>query len=618
MLMREYFCSVTVPPALLPAGECEAFIMYRLSRWMLQLSVVCGVYSLSLVALLSWPWTGVFVLGIGFAVAARRNIRHLTTLGSARWADERDLTNAGLIDSKTGLILGRIPVRSNPLGALCSLFWRRITPKHACEQVLKLLKRDRERLVRASNAIHTAVFAPSGLGKGVSLIIPFLRECDESCVVVDFKGENALLTAEHRRKVHGHQIVLLDPFRVITQTSDCFNPLNDIKDDDPLAIDECNDLAKALVLRAPDEKEPHWNDSAEAWISAMLATVVRYGESDSRSLQTVRDLLSNPERTELAIKLMRESDAWEGMLARKGGQLAHFVDREKSSTLSTVSRHLRFLDTPAIAASTRDSSFDPAKLLTGKMTVYLILPPEHMRAQSSLLRMWIGSLLKAVVRGGLRTKNNVHFVLDEAASLGHLEVIEDAVDKFRGYGVRLQFYYQSLGQLKKCFPDGQDQTLSSNTTQTFFGVSDVGTAEMISSRLGEHTIIVESGGTSDGSSWQRSMGAQLQESSGHSYNTSRNWQQQARKLLKPEEVLALPPRVAITFMPGLPPICTTLLRYYEEPKLGFPAGRLTIVFHAVRALIASILILGVNVAVAAVLTKAVCRAAGGLNVHSRL
>ena len=55
------------------------------------------------------------------------------------------------------------------------------------------------------------------------------------------------------------------------------------------------------------------------------------------------------------------------------------------------------------------------------MTVYLVLPPEHARAQSPLLRMWISTTLRAVLRGGLQERNRVHFVLDEAASLGHLE-----------------------------------------------------------------------------------------------------------------------------------------------------------------------------------------------------
>jgi type IV secretion system protein VirD4 len=142
------------------------------------------------------------------------------------------------------------------------------------------------------------------------------------------------------------------------------------------------------------------------------------------------------------------------------------------------------------------------------------------------------------------------------------------VDKYRGYGVRLQFYFQSLGQLKKCFPAGQEQTLLSNTSQVFFGVNDNITADYISARLGEETIIVDSGGSSTGTSNQNTIGAQPTSSDGRSDNSSRNWQQQARKLLKPEEVIALSPRDAITFTPGMRPIFTTLLRYFEEKNLG--------------------------------------------------
>ena len=69
--------------------------------------------------------------------------------------------------------------------------------------------------------------------------------------------------------------------------------------------------------------------------------------------------------------------------------------------------------------------------------------------------------------------SNVTFVLDEAASLGRMDALDDAVDKFRGFGVRLQFYYQSVSQLRKCFPDGQEQTLLSNVSQVFFGVNDL-------------------------------------------------------------------------------------------------------------------------------------------------
>ncbi len=528
-------------------------------------------------------------------------------IGQRSWANENDLRHAGMLDAQSGLILGRLPgsAQAKPLAASESCF-RGVDAKLACRAFWVGADSAAHPLVRLPQPIHSLIVSPSGCGKGVSCVVPFLMTCPESCVVVDFKGENATLTAEHRRKAFGHRVVLLDPYNVVSRASDHFNPLDFIDKDSRQALDECNDLANALVVRTGEEREPHWNDSAEAWIAAMIATVVQYGErNDSRSLQMVRDMLSHPQKLEMAIKLMCESDCWGGMLSRMGGQLSHFVEKEKSSTLTTVSRHLRFLDTLPVGESTKDSTFDPGDLLKGRFTVYLILPPEHMRAQSGLLRMWIGSLLRAVVRGGLQEKNKVHFVLDEAASLGHLEAVDDAVDKYRGYGVRLQFYVQSLGQLKTCFPNGQEQTLLSNTSQVFFGVNDNATADYVSAHLGESTIVVASGGTSSGSSYQHTQGAQSSSSHGSSGNSSRSWQQQTRKLLKPEEVIALPPRTAITFTPGVRPSCTTLLRYYEERRLGRRSGWFGRSVAACATLAASIAFCVVSVGAAGGLTLAV-------------
>ncbi|WP_261342626.1 type IV secretory system conjugative DNA transfer family protein [Caulifigura coniformis] len=486
-------------------------------------------------------------------------------MGSARWATVRELRQAGMLSSDSGIILGRVVDHTSFAATAAAVLWGRSTAKEACERFRYIFKRRRYHLVRSNRAVHTAIFAPSGVGKGVSICIPFLRGCSDSAVVLDPKGELAKATAEYRKRVFGHDVVLLDPFCVATKSPDCLNPLDFIEADSALALDECNDLAKALVVRGDEEKEPHWNDSAEAWISAFIAVVIRYGEDHgTRSLQTVRELLSDPKRLDLAIKLMQESDAWGGMLRRSGGQLLHFVDREKSSTLSTVLRQLRFLDTPTVEASTRHSSFDPRKLRSGKMTIYLVLPPEHSKALSALQRMWISSLLRSVVKQGLCDEQTVHFVLDEASSLGRLEVLDEAIDKYRAYGIKLQFYFQSLGQLAACFPNGRDQTLLSNTTQIYFGCNDTATAEMISNRLGDATVLLESGGTSTGTSRQYTMGCHPSESSSYSRNDNSNWSLHGRRLLKPDEVIALNPRVAITFTPGVRPLCTCLVRYYEE------------------------------------------------------
>jgi type IV secretion system protein VirD4 len=207
-----------------------------------------------------------------------------------------------------------------------------------------------------------------------------------------------------------------------------------------LAIDECRDLANALVIRTGEEKDPHWVDSAEAWITAMLAVVAYHGQQGDRSLQTMRTLLSNPAKMEAIIQFMCDSpDVWSGMLARMGQQLTRFKDNELASCLTTVNRFLTFLDTIAVGENRRESSFDPSDLVKRRMTVYLVLPPDHVRAQQALLRLWIGSMLRACIRGGLQERNLVHFVLDEAATLGHMDAIDDAVDKYRAYGCSFIF-----------------------------------------------------------------------------------------------------------------------------------------------------------------------------------
>ena len=265
-----------------------------------------------------------------------------------------------------------------------------------------------------------------------------------------------------------------------------------------------------------------------------------------------------------------------GMLARWGGQLDHYQGDELGSVMTTCNRFLRFLDTPAIAESTGSSSFDPAGLRKGRMTVYLVLPPERMRAQSALLRVWIGGLFRACLRGGLNERNKVHFILDEAAALGHMAPLDDAVDKYRGYGIRLQFYYQSLGQLKKCWPQDQGQTLLSNTSKVFFGCNEFQTAEFISKSLGPETIVVDSGGTNSG--WSRNQGSSrgsgYSESSGSSYSggSSSNWQQQTRELLKPDEVMQLDPRIAITLTPGVRPLWTKLVRITRRRRCSSAAN----------------------------------------------
>jgi type IV secretion system protein VirD4 len=530
--------------------------MYKSSRRMLQIAYGSLLTVCLMVASMIGPPAFAVIVSVAFYhLVWKRRGQVFTAHGTAKWASASEMRRAGMLSASTGLILGRVHDR----GGWWSLFDKRIGDKEACERATKGRKCP-DPIVRLPNAVHTAVFAPTSVGKGVSCIIPFLLDCQESCVVLDLKGEIYQATAAHRERM-GHRIVALDPFRNVTQTPDSLNPLAFINPNSDQALDECRDLAESLVIRTGEEKEEHWNSSAEAWIGAMMAATVCHAKPEDRSLQTVRAVLTNPANIEGCIQVMTGSQAWQGMLARLGHQLKQFESKELSSVLTTTNRHMRFLDTISVAESTRSSSFDPNDICKKPTTVYLVLSPEHMRAQSGLLRMWIASMLRACVRNGLQEKRKVHFVLDEAASLGHMPALADMLDKYRGFGARGQFYYQDRGQLQKCWPNGADQTLLSNTTQVYFGVNDNATAKEVSDRLGDWTQVIRSWGSSHGTSNSNSS---RDATRSYSTNKNENFQLAARKLLKPEEVINLSPRDAVCFTPGMPPIRTRLIRYYEE------------------------------------------------------
>jgi type IV secretion system protein VirD4 len=259
--------------------------MYLLSRLMLILALFA--YSLCVV-FVAMGMGGLLYIGIVIVVLAyftRRRAGVYTAYGTARWATWGDLRNAGMLGARRGPIIGRVWKDTKPSfrKAQWDLFNFRVSSQEACEQFFDAIRffrppREQSAVVRLPRAVHTAVFAPTGVGKGVSCVIPFLLTSSESAVVVDFKGDLFENTAEHRRRQFQHKIVVLDPYKLVTQKPDTFNPLDFIDRESPTAIDECRDLAEALVIRTGQEKEPHWADSAEAWIGALTALVVQYAE----------------------------------------------------------------------------------------------------------------------------------------------------------------------------------------------------------------------------------------------------------------------------------------------------------------------------------------------------
>lgn len=519
--------------------------------------------------LLAMNFPGLAMLAAGLAAAAkfRRWRGSGWAFGTARVADIADMAAGGLL-SDEGLILGRVGhARPTRMQGVRALFNRRIGTDMACRLFLASVFGPRwisDRFIRVQDYVHLITFAPTGAGKGVSAIIPNLLSYRGSVVVTDPMGANFKATAEHREQVLGHRVIRLDPFNICGPGGDRLNPIDLIDPDSPDYIETCRELANLLVVRSGNEKDPHWNDSAEATIAAFLA-VIALSDAKDRNLQSLRHIVSSRESYCQTVEKMQRWEGGGGFIQRLGNLLTWFIDRELGSVMTTANRHTQFLDTPLVAANTSRGNFDPGLLKTGRMSVYLILPPEKLATLAPLMRLWIGCIMQALVRQGADESQQVLFLLDEAAHLGRMKTLDAAPALLRSYGVRLWFFFQSMNQVEEAFGEHAKTVLDNMGTQQFFGIDNQETAEAISRRIGDTTITLESVAEADSHSW--ATGFNSSQSPGNR-STSRTMtrSETGRRLIKPEEILTMPRSMALIFRQGMPVSLGFLPRYYNAPE----------------------------------------------------
>ena len=206
--------------------------MYKLARLMLIVTIVACCFGVVIVAIAAGVLVYLCIPVAFLAFANRRKGGVYTAHGTARWATLSDLQSAGMVGAKRGPIIGRMAnnAKTPLLKGLNDLFSFSVSSKVACEQFFDSIRffnrpQRASELIRLPKAIHTAFFAPTGAGKGVSCVIPYLLTSPESTVVIDFKADLYEKTADHRGNALGHQIVALDPFQVCYADSSYVQPI---------------------------------------------------------------------------------------------------------------------------------------------------------------------------------------------------------------------------------------------------------------------------------------------------------------------------------------------------------------------------------------------------------
>jgi type IV secretion system protein VirD4 len=483
---------------------------------------------------------------------------------------------------------------------------------------------------------HLLTVAPTRSGKGRCHIVPNLLSWPHSAVVLDVKGENYELTAGWRASELGQKVVRFAPF---SPGGARWNPLDWIVAlrTKPEAEADLHDAVTFLVelmftpAAGSGARDPFWQNTAKAVVRGIVlhvctATALAPPDGEShlvraRTLAEVRRLLTLPptdfeklvvtmgggkhpsarECAQVIVTTMASQRQWVGVLTEA-------IDQTAIWSYNRV----------ATATAVSDFSFAKAREDT---TIYLCIPPEHLSQYRAMLRVLVGCAMRELKESwsGEREQPPVLMVLDEFPQLHHMQPIEDALAYIAGYGVKLWFFVQDLGQFEQHYPKTWRSFVANCGVRAFFGVSDYETAKLVSDMTGQSTVHNETRGVSESRSQSKAYSESTSQaetvSQSHGGSTgpgggSSNWSSGTsstktrttgvtdtygvtvgsnlsvthvgRPLATPDEVMRLNAFEQIVFMKGEPPIRAWLLPYDKSkqlalrllpvPRLGQTAG----------------------------------------------
>ncbi|MCL6230316.1 Ti-type conjugative transfer system protein TraG [Bartonella bilalgolemii] len=404
---------------------------------------------------------------------------------------------------------------------------------------------------------HMIFFAGSGGYKTTSTVIPVCLKYPGSIICLDPSTEVAPMVQLARKKMENRNVIVLDPTSISTKT---FNVLDWLLDDSvPRTQREANIVGFSKLLLTDKKSEnssaEYFSTQAHNLLTALLAHVIFSDEYDDseRNLKTLRKILSQSE-TVVVNQLRNIQDTSPSPFIREMvGIFTEMADQTFSGVYTTASKDTQWLSLSNYADLVCGDDFLSSDIADGNTDIFLNLPASILNSYPGIGRVIIGAFLNAMVTADGNYKKRVLFVLDEVDLLGYMNILEEARDRGRKYGISLMLFYQSSGQLVNHFgKSGAQSWFESCSFVSYAAIKDLQTAKDISERCGQMTIEVT------GES----------KSKGQFLRGSKNINYQQRALILPHEIIQeMRQDEQIILMQGQPPLRCGRAIYFRRKEM---------------------------------------------------
>jgi type IV secretion system protein VirD4 len=358
-----------------------------------------------------------------------------------------------------------------------------------------------------SGSSHALVCAPTGAGKTLNILIPWLLSYDGSMVVFDPKGESLAVAAEFRVYL-GQQVTAFAPWlkNPMQLSTHCqfvsFNCMQVLLTDSENLEDDCVSLVELVVGEAPtrSSQDPFWRAIAMDFLAALVgwiwvrARVTGHSLPDDGTFAGVWNLLHDSDLTySLAVLLdVHEKHPDMPRFVRDGiiQYLGHEGEKVRTSCLSEACSLLRMFSSPLVQAATATTDLDYIRRLQSgdsASSLFIVVPPEKLQSHAGLVRIVMGTVLTVMLRRTRRPKVPTLFCVDECGHIGAIPALKQAITLSRGYGVRVALLLQSLSQLEGLWPADYRTILENCGLWLNFGNTTRSGAKRVADELGDLT-----------------------------------------------------------------------------------------------------------------------------------
>lgn len=352
---------------------------------------------------------------------------------------------------------------------------------------------------------HLMTIAPTGAGKGVGCIVPALLRFDGPVIVIDPKGENALITAR-RRKELGQTVAVIDPIGVTGLPSTPINPLDLLDTSSPTLVDDAMAIIATLTdgrLGQSTSDGDYWSERGATFILGLILHVISDLPPARRHLGTVRELVAQA-MGEAGIYSQMTEDPSSAGRAPSPSTVLGALERSRNAeavrigqmlrlgAVSTLGGILSFAQSiveiargDAIVTSLSSTGFDLNAVTRGDpLSIYLVLPPHMLDSHGKLLRLWVHTLMTLITRRNSRPPKSTLFLLDEAAQLGTFTPLRRSITLMRGYGLQTWSFWQDPSQLRNLYPNDWQTMVNNCRAVQCFGANTMLAAESMAAIVG--------------------------------------------------------------------------------------------------------------------------------------